>query len=52
MRHPWLALAAAGLVLLAALWIALKIGRFLLKLAAGLAMLGLIGLLLWYLFLR
>lgn len=52
MSQPWLLAAGAALLGLLVLWVAWKIGRLVLRLAAGLAMLGLIGLILWYLFLR
>lgn len=52
MRQPWLLLLAVGMVALAGLWIAWKIGRFLAKLGLTLALVSLAGLVLWYLLRR
>ncbi len=41
-----------GGVLLVALWLAYKVGKIVLRVAAGLAFLALIGALIWYIFLR
>ena len=41
-----------GLVLFLVLWVAWRIGRFVLRILAGLAFLGLVAYVIWYLFYR
>ncbi|MFN8010086.1 MAG: hypothetical protein U0P81_01655 [Holophagaceae bacterium] len=49
MRQPWLLALLAASVAFLALWVLWKVGRMLLRLVLGLAVVSLVGLLLWYL---
>lgn len=51
-KTPVILWILSAVVLLAGLWLAYKIGRIVLRIAAGLAFMAFIAALIWYIFLR